>query len=112
MSEASDKRTAPKLSVPERMTLAKELAPIWDPEWIAKQEGFDEGFDEGRAEVLDIIRERLYCALEARSDPEMFGRLTKHLDRISDPELLLKISEQIHEDTTCATLLEWLEYRS
>ena len=114
MNEASDKRTAPKLSVPERMKLSRELAQLWnDPKRIARQEGFDEGFDAGfeagQTEVLDIIRIRLYRTIAEISDPEMFGRLTTHLDQRADPALFLVFSQRLHEGATCATLLEQLE---
>ena len=77
-----------------------------------RTEGREEGRTEGRTEVLGVIRKRLYRRAGSRFDPEAVGRLTKHLDQISDPELLLEISEKIHEGATCAALLECIKNRS
>ena len=131
MSEAIDERIDPNLSAPERLRLMKGSVVDWDDpkcaeEWVEAgraegfKKGFKKGFKEGRAEVsaevrtkiLGMIRKRLYRHAGERLDPETVEQLIKHLDPISDPDRLLEIAEQIHEGTTCATLLEWLENRS
>ena len=127
MSESIDERIDPKLSALERLRLMKGSVVDWDdPEcaerWVeaGRAEGFKKGFKkgfkegraEGRAEVLGMIRKHLYCQAGEISDPETVERLTKHLDRISDPDMLLEIAEQIREGATCATLLKRLESRS
>ena len=53
--------------------------PDWAHGWI--KEGFEKGRAEGRAEVLGVIRKRLYRRVGSRFDPETVGRLTKHLDQ-------------------------------
>ena len=125
MSEAIDERIDPNLSAPGK--LMKGAVVDWDdPEcaekWVqeGRAKGFKKGFKEGRAEVhaevhaevLGMIRKRLYRQAGERFDPETVGRLTQHLDRISDLELLLEIFDQIHEGASCATLLECLKNRS
>ncbi len=98
----------------------KNLVVDWDvPDWahgwikdgIEKgwMEGFEEGLMEGRMEVLGVIRKSLYLDVGSRFDPEAVGRLTKHLDQISDPGLLLEISKKIHEGATCAAVLQCLK---
>ena len=128
MSEAIDERIDPNLSAPERLRLMKGAVVDWDDpkcaeEWVeaGRAEGLEEGIKEGRAEgraegrvegrakILGMIRKRLYRQAGERFDPETVGRLTRHLDRISDPDLLWEIFDQIHEGATCATLLEQLE---
>ena len=113
------------LDQPEQI---KNLAMDWDvPDWahgwiqeafekgwkegIEKgwKEEFEKGLTEGRMEVLGVIRKRLYRRVGSRFDPEAVGRLTKHLDQISDPDLLLEISEKIHEGATCAALLQCIK---
>ena len=71
--------------------------------------GRTEGIEKGRTEVLGAIRKRLYRRVGSRFDPEAVGRLTKHLDQISDPDLLLEISEKIHEGATCAAVFKCLK---
>ena len=104
----------------DRLEQIKNLVVDWDvPDWahgwikegIEKgwMEGFEEGLMEGRTEVLGVIRKRLDRRVGSRFDPEAVGRLTKHLDQISDPDLLLEISEKIHEGATCAALLQCLK---
>ena len=75
-------------------------------------EGLTEGIEKGRMEVLGEIRKSLYLQAGSRFDPETVGRLTKHLDQVSDPERLLEISGKIHEGATCAALLKCLKNRS
>ncbi len=72
-------------------------------------EGLTEGIEKGRMEVLGEIRKSLYLDVGSRFDPEAVGRLTKHLDQISDPGLLLEISKKIHEGATCAAVLKCLK---
>ena len=88
--------------------------PDWAHGWIKEgfEKGWMEGIEKGREEVLGAIRKRLYRRVGSRFDPEAVGRLTKHLDQISDPDLLLEISEKIHEGATCAALLECIKNRS
>ena len=139
MSEAIDERIDPKLPALERLKLMKGAVVDWDdPEcaekWVeeGRAEGFVEGLKKGirkgfkkefkkgikegraemRAEVLGMIRKHLYRQTGEGFDPDTVGRLTKHLGRISDPERLWEIAEQIHEGATGATLLERLENRS
>ena len=135
MSEAINERIDPKLPALERLKLMKGAVVDWDdPEcaerWVeeGRAEGFKKGFEKGfkkgfkkgikegraevSAEVLGMIRKHLYRQTGEGFDPETVGRLTKHLDRISDPERLWEIAEQIHEGATGATLLERLENRS
>ena len=96
----------------DRLEQIKNLVVDWDvPDWAHGwiQEGFEKGWEEGREEVLGVIRKRLYRRAGSRFDPEAVGRLTKHLDQISDPDLLLEISEKIHEGATCAALFQCLK---
>ena len=112
----------------DQLEQIKNLAMDWDaPDWahgwieesltegIAKgreeglTEGIEKGLTKGRTEVLGAIRKRLYRRVGSRFDPEAVGRLTKHLDQISDPDLLLEISEKIHEGATCAAVLQCLK---
>ena len=76
------------------------------------EKGRTEGIEKGRTEVLGAIRKSLYLQAGSRFDPETVGRLTKHLDQVSDPERLLEISGKIHEGATCAALLKCLKNRS
>ena len=111
MSEAIDEQIDPKVSAPKRLRLMKGAVVDWDdPECAEKW--VEAGRAEVHAEVLGMIRKRLYRQAGERFDPETVERLIKHLDRISDPELLLEIFDQIHEGATCATLLEHLKNRS
>ena len=135
MGEAIDERIDPELPALEKLKLLKDAVVDWDdPEWAQRwveegraegrvegieegrvegiEEGIEKGVEKGRAVVLGMIRKRLYRQAGERFDPETVGRLTRHLDRISDPELLLEISDQIHEGTTCATLLKRLKNSS
>ena len=127
MSEAIDEQIDPKVSAPERLRLMKGAVVDWnDPEcaerWVeeGRAKGFKKGIKKGikegraemRAEVLGMIRKHLYRQTGEGFDPDTVGRLTKHLGRISDPERLWEIAEQIHEGATGATLLERLENRS
>ncbi len=93
---------------------APEWAQGWLEEGLAKgrTEGIEEGIEKGRTEVLGAIRKSLYLQAGSRFDPETVGRLTKHLDQVSDPERLLEISGKIHEGATCAALLKCLKNRS
>ena len=90
-------------------------APDWAHGWIEEsltegiEKGRTEGREEGRTEVLGAIRKRLYRRVGSRFDPEAVGRLTQHLDQISDPDLLFEISEKIHEGATCAALLQCIK---
>ena len=96
----------------DQLEQIKNLAMDWDvPDWAHGliEEGREEGRTEGRTEVLGAIRKRLYRRVGSRFDPEAVGRLTKHLDQISDPDLLLEISEKIHEGATCAAVLKCLK---
>ncbi len=114
MSEAIDELIDPKLPALEKLKLLKDAVVDWDdPEWAQRwvEEGRAEGVEEERAEVLGMIRKRLYRQAGERFDPETVGRLTKHLDRISDPDLLLEIFEQIHKGAACATLFKRLKDR-
>ena len=81
-------------------------APEWAQGWL------EEGLAKGRREVLGAFRKSLYLQAGSKFDPETVERLTKHLDQVSDPELLLEISGKIHEGTTCAALLKCLKNRS
>ena len=76
------------------------------------EKGRTEGIEKGRTEVLGAIRKSLYLQAGSRFDPETVGRLTQHLDQVSDPERLLEISGKIHEGATCAALLKCLKNRS
>ena len=130
-SEAIDQRIDPKLPALEKLKLLEKELMNWDDtEWTESwvEEGRTEGIEkgraegraevraegraEGRAEVLGMIRKRLYRQAGERFDPETVGRLTRHLDPISDPDLLWEIFDQIHEGATCATLLKRLQDRS
>ncbi len=111
MSEAIDEQIDPKLPALERLKLMKGAVVDWDDPECAER-WVEAGRAEVWAEALGMIRKRLYRQAGERFDPETVGRLIKHLDPISDPELLLEAFEQIHEGATCATLLEWLESRS
>ena len=97
---------------------APEWAQGWLEEGLAKgrtegiEEGIEKGIEKGRREVLGAIRKSLYLQAGSKFDPETVGRLTKHLDQVSDPELLLEISGKIHEGATCAALLKCLKNRS
>ena len=94
-----------------RLEQIKNLVVDWDvPDWA--HGWIKEGIEEGWEEVLGVIRKRLYRRAGSRFDPEAVGQLTKHLDQISDPDLLLEISEKIHEGATCAALLECIKNRS
>ena len=96
----------------DRLEQIKNLVVDWDvPDWAHGwiQEAFEKGLTEGRMEVLGVIRKSLYLDVGSRFDPEAVGRLTKHLDQISDPDLLLEISEKIHEGATCAALLQCIK---
>ena len=77
-------------------------APEWAQGWL----------EEGRMEVLGTIRKSLYLQAGSKFDPETVERLTKHLDQVSDPELLVEIFGKIHEGATCAALLKCLKNRS
>ena len=95
----------------DQLEQIENLVVDWDvPDWA--HGWIKEGFEKGREEVLGAIRKRLYCRAGSRFDPEAVGRLTKHLDQISDPELLLEIAGKIHEGATCAVLLECIKNRS
>ena len=99
----------------DRLEQIENLVVDWDvPDWAHGwiKEGIEKGWKEGREEVLGAIRKRLYLDVGSRFDPEAVGQLTKHLDQISDPDLLLEISEKIHEGATCAALLECIKNRS
>ena len=101
---------------------APEWAQGWLEEGLAKgrtegrtegiEKGIKEGIEKGRTEVLGAIRKSLYLQAGSRFDPETVGRLTKHLDQVSDPERLLEIFGKIHEGATCAALLKCLKNRS
>ena len=89
-------------------------APDWAHGWIEEgiEKGWKEGIEKGRTEVLGAIRKSLYLQAGSRFDPETVGRLTQHLDQVSDPERLLEISGKIHDGATCAALLKCLKNRS
>ena len=96
----------------DQLEQIKNLAMDWDvPDWAHGliEESREEGRTEGRTEVLGEIRKSLYLDVGSRFDPEAVGRLTKHLDQISDPGLLLEISKKIHEGATCAAVLKCLK---
>ncbi len=76
------------------------------------EKGRTEGIEKGRTEVLGAIRKSLYLQAGSRFDPETVGRLTQHLDQVSDPERLLEIFGKIHEGATCAALLKCIKNRS
>ncbi len=79
-------------------------------------EGRKESHEEGRAkdheEALAAIRARLCHQAASKWDPETLGRLTNHLDRISDLEPLLDIHERLSKGETGAELLKCLDDRS
>ena len=100
----------------DQLEQIKNLAMDWDvPDWAhglieeGREEGRTEGREEGRTEVLGEIRKSLYLDVGSRFDPEAVGRLTKHLDQISDLGLLLEISKKIHEGATCAAVFKCLK---
>ena len=65
-----------------------------------------------RKAVLGAIRARLCHQAASKLDPETLGRLTNHLDRISDLEPLLDIHERLSKGETGAELLKCLDDRS
>ena len=94
----------------------------WAKPWIlgihakGRKEGSKEGRAEGRAEkheeTLGAIRARLCHQAASKLDPETLGRLTNHLDRISDLEPLLDIHERLSKGETGTELLKCLDDRS
>ena len=75
-------------------------------------EGHEKGLTEGCEKTLGAIRKRLCRQAASKFDPETVGRLTKHLDRISDPELLMEISDRLIESKSGAALLKCLDGRA
>ena len=63
--------------------------PVWVKEWL--EAGHTEGRAEGR-ENSGAFQKSLYRQAGSRFDSETVERLTKHLDQIFDPKLLLEIS--------------------
>ena len=130
-----DKLVDRNLSPPEQMEQMEEAVENqsdsdWLKPWILEihAEGYKEGYaagyaegrkeshEEGRAkdheEALAAIRARLCHQAASKWDPETLGRLTNHLDRISDLEPLLDIHERLSKGETGAELLKCLDDRS
>ena len=78
----------------------------WAQPWILEIR------EEGRKEMLDEIRASLCHQAASKFDPETLERLTNHLDRISDPKLMLEIYDRLSKGETGAELLKCLDDRS
>ena len=127
MREDIQKHIDPDLPPLEQMKQMEELVMDWpDPDWAkgwletGRVEGHEKGLAEGREKgltegcekTLGAIRKRLCRQAASKFDPETVGRLTKHLDQISDPELLMEISDRLIESKSGAALLKCLDGRA
>ena len=123
MRDDIQKHIDPDLPPLGQMKQMEELVMDWpDPDWAKGwlEEGREEGLAEGRKkgltegceEILGAIRKRLCRQAASKFDPETVGRLTEHLDQISDPELLMEISDRLIESKSGAALLKYLDGRA
>ena len=105
-------RNLPPLEQMEQMEEAVENQSDsdWLKPWILEIRA--EGRAEKHEETLGAIRARLCHQAASKLDPETLGRLTNHLDRISDLEPLLDIHERLSKGETGAELLKCLDDRS
>ena len=111
-----DKLVDRNLSPPEQMQDLEALQPDsdWAKPWILgiHAKGRKEGRAEKHEETLGAIRARLCHQAASKLDPETLGRLTNHLERISDLEPLLEIYDRLSKGETGAELLKCLDDRS
>ena len=75
-------------------------------------EGREEGLTAGCEKTLGAFRKELCRQAASKFDPETVERLTEHLDQISDPKLLVKISSRLTESKSGAALLKCLDGRA
>ncbi len=107
MRDDIQKHIDPDLPPLGQMKQMEELVMDWpDPDWV---KGW---LETGHEEILDAIRKRLCRQAASKFDPETVGRLTEHLDQISDPELLMEISDRLIESKSGAALLKYLDGRA
>ena len=115
MRDDIQKHIDPDLPPLGQMEQMEELVMDWpDPDWVKGwvETGHMEGRKDGHEEILDAIRKRLCRQAALKFDPETVERLTEQLDQISDPELLMEISERLIESKSGAALLKCLDGRA
>ncbi len=119
MRDDIQKHIDPDLPPLGQMEQMEELVMDWpDPDWVkgwveaGHMEGHKEGRKDGHEEILDAFRKELCRQAASKFDPETVRRLTEHLDQISDPKLLVKISERLTESKSGAALLKCLDGRA
>ncbi len=96
--------------------------PDWAKEWLEagreqgrreiREEEREKGLTGGREKILGPVRKELCRQAALKLDPETVGRLTEHLDQISDIKLLIKISNRLIESKSGAALLKYLDGRA
>ena len=119
MRDDIQKHIDPDLPPLGQMKQMEELVMDWpDPDWAkgwleaGREEGRKKGLAEGREKILGPVRKELCRQAASKFDPETVRRLTEHLDQISDPKLLVKISGRLTESKSDAALLKCLDGRA
>ena len=131
MRDDIQKHIDPDLPPLGQMEQMEELVMDWpDPDWVkgwveaghmeghkeGREEGLTEGLEKGLTEgcekTLGAFRKELCRQAASKFDPETVERLTEHLDQISDPKLLVKISSRLTESKSGAALLKCLDGRA
>ena len=135
MRDDIQKHIDPDLPPLGQMKQMEELVMDWpDPDWVkgwletghmegrkeGREEGLTEGLEkglekgltEGCEKTLGAFRKELCRQAASKFDPETVERLTEHLDQISDPKLLVKISSRLTESKSGAALLKCLDGRA